>query len=373
MSEPKSSQLNVLVLVTDAFGGLGGIAQYNRDLLAALSRRGGSRAIVLPRNGSADPSKLPPGVRQLAAKRSPLAYTIAAFRAAVTQGPYDVVYCGHLYMAPLGAIIARFLDIPMWLQLYGYEAWEPASGARRWAVERASLITAISRCTRRRFLSRTSVDPSRVRVLPTTVDSGFAPGPKPDYLLDRHHLRGKKVLLTVGRLAPDERGKGHDTVIRALPAIISACPDLVYLVAGQGDDRIRLEALARELGVEDQVLFVGMANPEELADYYRLADVFVMPSKQEGFGIVFLEAAASGLKVIGGNRDGSIDALADGAVGVAIDPENSAELVRAVAGALAGHGPDPAQVRRFNFESFASLVCDLVSIHLPGPRNRISV
>jgi phosphatidyl-myo-inositol dimannoside synthase len=369
---PKSNQLNVLALVTDAFGGLGGIAQYNRDLLAALARRGDIRVIVLPRYGGADPSELPPGVRQLAAKRSPLAYAIAACRAAVTQGPYDVVYCGHLHMAPLGAIIARFLRIPMWLQLYGWEAWEPASRTRRWAAERASLITAISRYTRRRFLNWTSVDPSRVRVLPTTVDEGFAPGPKPDYLLDRHRLRGKKVLLTVGRLAPDERGKGHDTVIRAIPAIIAAHPDLVYLVAGQGDDRIRLEALARELRIDDKVLFVGMANPQELADYYRLADVFVMPSTQEGFGIVFLEAAASGLKVIGGNRDGSADALADGAIGVAIDPKNSAELVSAVAGALDGRGPDPAQVRRFNFESFASLVCDLVSIHFPGPQNRIS-
>jgi phosphatidyl-myo-inositol dimannoside synthase len=373
VSEPKSNQLNVLVLVTDAFGGLGGIAQYNRDLLAALACRGDICAIVLPRYGGADPAKLPPGVRQLAAKRSPLAYAIAAFRAAVTQGPYDVVYCGHLHMAPLGAIIARFLRIPMWLQLYGCEAWEPASRTRRWAVERASLITAISRYTRRRFLSWTRVHPFRVRVLPTTVDGGFAPGPKPDYLLDRHHLRGKKVLLTVGRLAPDERGKGHDTVIRALPAITATHPDLVYLVAGQGDDRIRLEALARELRVEDKVLFVGMANPRELADYYRLADVFVMPSTQEGFGIVFLEAAASGLKVIGGNRDGSADALADGAIGVAIDPANPDELGDAIACALAGCGPDPAEVRRFGFANFAGQVCDLTNSHLLRCSPRIAV
>jgi phosphatidylinositol alpha-1,6-mannosyltransferase len=211
------------------------------------------------------------------------------------------------------------------------------------------------------------VDPSRVRILPNAVDASFSPGPKPDYLLDRHHLRGKKVLLTVGRLAPDERCKGHDTVIKTLPAIIRTCPNLIYLVAGKGDDRARLEALAQRLGVEGNVLFVGMVEPDELADYYRLADAFVMPSTQEGFGIVFLEAAASGLKLIGGNSDGSTDALADGVIGVTIDPENSDALVSAVTQAMAGCGPDPAQVQRFCLENFTRQVCDLTNSHLLRP------
>jgi phosphatidyl-myo-inositol dimannoside synthase len=365
--------MNVLALVTDAFGGFGGIAQYNRDLFAALAQcPGGSRVVVLPRYGSADQSALPPGVRQLEAKSGKLAYTLAAFRAAMTQGPYDVVFCGHLYMSPLGAIVARCLGVPLWLQLHGVEAWQSITRTQRWAAEHVSLITAVSRHTRRRFLRCNGGDPSRVRVLPNVVDDSFAPGPKPDRLLERHHLRGKKVLLTVGRLAPDERRKGHDTVIRALPAIVAACPDLVYVVAGKGEDQARLAALARQLGVEDKVLFVGMVAPDELADYYRLADAFVMPSTQEGFGIVFLEAAASGLKLIGGNSDGSTDALADGAIGFTIDPANSNELVLAIGEAMAGRGPDPAQVRRFSFENFARQVGDLASSHLLRPAPRVA-
>jgi phosphatidyl-myo-inositol dimannoside synthase len=215
-----------------------------------------------------------------------------------------------------------------------------------------------------------SIDPRRVRVLPNTVDARFAPGPKPDYLLDRHRLRGKKVLLTVGRLAADERRKGYDKVINALPGIAGIHPDLVYLVAGEGDDRARLEGLARQLDVQDRVLFVGLVDTSELADYYRLADVFVMPSTQEGFGIVFLEAASSGLKLIGGNSDGSADALADGAVGFIIDAESPDELLRAITQALAGAGPDPAQVRRFAFDNFAGQVCDLIGAQL-APAKRI--
>jgi phosphatidyl-myo-inositol dimannoside synthase len=357
--------VNVLALVTDAFGGIGGIARYNRDLLTALARReGANRIVVVPRLGSAETIALPPGVRQIGARGSKLRYAYAAIHAAASQGPYDVVFCGHLYMATLGATVARLLGIPLWLQLHGYEAWTPIAPTRRWAVNRASLITAVSRFTRRRFLHFNSIDPSRVRVLPNTVDARFAPGPKPDHLLERHHLRDKKVLLTVARLAPDERCKGHDTVMQALPALIGTHPDLVYLVAGTGDDRARLAELAQRLGIADKVLFVGLVAPDELADYYRLADVFVMPSTQEGFGIVFLEAAASGLKLIGGNRDGSVDALADGAIGFAIDPASPGELVRAIGEALAGRGPDPAQARRFRFENFTRQVDALTSSHL---------
>ena len=107
--------------------------------------------------------------------------------------------------------------------------------------------------------------------------------------------------------------------------------------------------------------------PDELPQLYRLADLFVMPSAQEGFGIVFLEAAASGLRSIGGNADGSIDALADGAVGTAIDPNDSEALVRAIMNGLEGGGPAPSSVARFRFENFSGHVRDLVNGHLlPG-------
>ena len=257
--------------------------------------------------------------------------------------------------------------MPLWLQLHGYEAWDHMNRAVRWSAERASLITSVSRYTRRRFLSLTGVDPSCVRVLPNTVDGGFSPGAKSDVLLDRFCLRGKRVLLTVSRLDPNERRKGHDRVIAALPAVVAAVPNAVYLVAGHGADRTRLEALAQSLGVANNVVFAGRVAPDELPQLYRLADLFVMPSAQEGFGIVFLEAAASGLRSIGGNADGSIDALADGVIGSAIDPNDSEGLVHAIMNGLDGGGPDPSGVGRFRFDNFAGHVRDLVnSLLLPG-------
>jgi len=360
--------MNALALVTDAFGSSGGIAQYNRDLVAALAETpGANRIIVLPRLGDGNGSTLPPGVRQLKAQGNRLSYSLAALRAAVMLGPFDFVFCGHLHLAPLGALLASGLGVPLWLQLHGYEAWDDIKRAERWSAERARLITAVSRYTRRRFLSLAGADPSRVRVLPNTVDSGFCPGAKSDALLYRHGLRGKRVLLTVSRLDPNERRKGHDRVIKALPAIVTAVPNAVYLIAGHGADRVRLEALAQSLGVADHVVFAGKVTPDELPQLYRLADLFVMPSAQEGFGIVFLEATASGLRAIGGNADGSIDALADGAIGTAIDPNDTEALVRAITRGLEGGGPDPSGVGRFRFDNFAGHVRDLVTGHLlPG-------
>jgi phosphatidylinositol alpha-1,6-mannosyltransferase len=351
--------MNLLALVTDAFGGSGGIAQYNRDLLAALSKAS-DRVLVLTRQGHAGRSALPLGIWQ----REPQGkgrFAFAALCAAARRGPFDAVFCGHLNLAPLAAAIAACHRLPLWLQLHGSEAWGPLSWMHIRAAERAALVTAVSRYTRRRFLGICHIDPSRVRVVPDTVGGQFAPGPKPAHLLDRHDLHGRRVLLTVGRLAAAEREKGHDRVLAALPELD---PQIVYLVAGDGDDRPRLADLARRLGIADRVRFAGMVAAEELADYYRAADVFVMPSTQEGFGIVFLEAAASGLRVIGGDRDGGGDALADGALGQMTDPTDSASLAAAIRQALVAPAPDPAIVRRYRFENFARHVGDLTAAHL---------
>jgi phosphatidyl-myo-inositol dimannoside synthase len=357
--------MKVLALVTDAFGGSGGIAQYNRDLVKALAGcPGANRIVIVPRLGSAEGASLPPGVCQLKAHANRVGYSLAALRAAATRGPFDFVFCGHLYLLPLAALIALLLRTPLWLQLYGWEAWEKLGRSKRWAVERTDLITSISRYTRARFLSVAAIDPARIRVLPPTIEDRFSPGAKPAHLLDRYGLRGKRVLLTVGRMDPAERCKGQDKVIEALPEILRTLPNVVYLIAGSGADRTRLETLARTVGVEKHVVFAGGVPPDELPQLYRLADLFVMPSTQEGFGIVFLEAAASGVRPVGGNADGSADALADGTVGTAIDPANAETLAAAIRQGLADGGVDPSVVGRFRFPNFSRCIRELIECHL---------
>jgi glycosyltransferase involved in cell wall biosynthesis len=129
--------------------------------------------------------------------------------------------------------------------------------------------------------------------------------------------------MTVARLWPGDIYKGVDVTIRALPIIAQAIPNVKYLAIGRGEDRPRLEQLARELGVSDRVVFAGFVPAEELSAHYRVADAYIMPS-QEGFGIVYMEAMATGKPVLSGDRDGSADPLQDGKLGWRVphrDPE----------------------------------------------------
>lgn len=149
--------------------------------------------------------------------------------------------------------------------------------------------------------------------------------------------REKKILLTLGRLV---KRKGHDMVIRSLPKILARYPNVIYVIAGDGPERIYLENLAKESGVEDEVIFVGEVKDKDKPYYYENCDIFVMPSRNikgdvEGFGIVYLEAALYGRPVIAGNSGGSPEAALDGQTGLIVDSENLEEIADAVIRLLA--------------------------------------
>jgi phosphatidyl-myo-inositol dimannoside synthase len=368
-----TSPLRVLVLVTDAFGGHGGIAQYNRDFISSLATCDGIRdVVVLPRIG--ETSNTPAKVQQLRPKRGRLAYSLSALHVALGK-QIDVVFCGHLLMAPLGAALAKLLGVPLWIQVHGIDAWHGLSPVHRWAIETADIVTSVSRYTRQQLLQWVRIDPACVKVLPNTVDPRFRPQPKLARLLERYGASGKKVLLTVSRLASSERYKGHDGVIRALPRVLAQHPETVYLVVGDGDDRSRLEAIAIQTGVSEHVHFAGLVGADDLPDHYRLADVFVMPSTGEGFGIAFLEAMASGVPVIGGNRDGSVDPLADGELGTAINPDDEDQLVAAICTALRSSSDTSNRAARFDALNFKRHLEALLASHFgdapPAPTLRV--
>jgi phosphatidylinositol alpha-1,6-mannosyltransferase len=346
--------LRILALLTDGFSGHGGIAQYNRDLLAALAATNSiGEIVVLPRCPDVYARELPRGISQYPAVFSRIRYAAAAARLAVTKGPFDLVFCGHLFMAPLGAAIAKILRIPMWLQLHGVDAWDTPGALVRWGAAQSALVTAVSRYTRQRFLEWAKLPPSRVRILPNTFEARFSAGPRPQHLLDQHGIQGKKVLLTVARLWASDQFKGQDRVIRVLPRLLAEGNDVAYVIVGDGDDLPRLQAEVDKAGVAGRVIFTGRVSEADLPDYYRAADVFVMPSTGEGFGIAFLEAASAGLAVIGGNCDGSMDALADGAIGMPADPHDPQALAAAILECLNGKRPRATGLDRFSRQNFA--------------------
>jgi phosphatidyl-myo-inositol dimannoside synthase len=362
-----------LALVGDAFGGRGGIAQYNRDFLSALAGSGLISSVsILPRRAP-DPFALPLGISQAAPRLGRTAYIQAALRGALNR-PVDMVFCGHLYMAPLALLIAGWHRAKLIVQMHGIEAWPRPSLLQQRAVEAADRVLCVSRYTRARVIEWAAIPPEQVLVLPNTVGGAFTPGDGSAHR-EAWGLQNKRVLLTVGRMDAWEGYKGHDRVIAALPQLLAAGHDVVYLVAGEGNDLTRLQNLAAERGVAERVRFVGLLNQDVLIEAYRMADLFVMPSTGEGFGIAFLEAMACGTPALGLAAGGAVDPLGDGEFGTIA---SEAEFAAALGQLLASHKPDPdalavAVRSRFGYAAFSQQVPNILARILQASAERGSL
>jgi phosphatidylinositol alpha-1,6-mannosyltransferase len=329
--------MRALVLTTDAFGGYGGIAQYNRDLLAAMcSFPAMTEVIALPRTGREPFAPLPPklsfDVSGLGGKGRFVAAWSRQLRA---RGPIHFVLCGHINLLSLAYLASVRFRAPLHLMTYGIEAWQCPSRTARALVSRVDVALSISRVTADRFREWAGLDRLPMWILPNAIDAPrFADGAGRADLVRRYGLAGRTVMMTLGRMAASERMKGFDEVIDVLPRLRQKNPRLVYLVVGDGDDRPRLEAKARAAGLAEHVIFTGNIPEAEKSAHYHAADVFVMPSRGEGFGFVFLEALACGVPVVASKLDGGREAVREGLLGTLVDPRDAADLERGILEAL---------------------------------------
>lgn len=296
-------------------------------------------------------------------------FAVECLRWAKAERP-KLIVATHLHFGPLARVAKRLTKIKYILIAHGFEAWQLNDRARIRALQEADLILSVSRFTRDSIVHRLGVDSARVEILPNTFSPArFSVSAKSPQLLKQYGLDSRhRVILTVCRLAGSERYKGYDRILHALPAIRKNVPSVRYLLVGSGPDRPRIESLAQDLGVRDAVIFAGFVPDEQLRDYYNLCDLFAMPSKAEGFGIVFLEALACGRPVLAGNKDGSCDALADGELGLLVDPDNLEEIAVEIVKVLQGKHPHPYIYRReylqqrvtelFGFQKFKQTVAE---------------
>ncbi len=341
--------------MTDGYGVGGGIAEYNRFFLKAFSQIPAvTKVTVLPRRSKMISGEPNSKITILKSHLNRWIYSLAAVAVLLTCGPFDVVWCGHIYMLPLARILAFAGRSSLWLQIHGIEAWQAPSKRVRSAMTAVDKVFSVSRYSRRAFLSWTSIAPENVQVLPNTYDhERFFPGRKNGALLKQFNAEGKKILMTVGRLAASEMYKGHEAVIRLLPELLKKDPDWIYWIIGDGDDRGRLEALVKEVKLQQHVRFLGFVKEDELAEFYRTADLFIMLSKREGFGIVFLEAMACGLPVIAARCGGSEDPLLDGRCGRLVEIAQPQEMLAAVHQTDLRKGDEPRAPLIFSYDHFA--------------------
>lgn len=289
----------------------------------------------------------------------------------------DHIVSTHVNFGPAAHLAKRLFGIPFSLVAHGIDVHPKLPPRTIDSIRAADRVFAVSDWTKERVLALGGIDAKRVRILPNTMDeSRFCVGPRPEPLAERYGIKpNEKIVLSVARLDASERYKGYDRLVRCLPRLEKECGPIHFVLVGEGEDKARADALAKILGVERHLTLTGFVADEELADHYRLADIFAMPSTGEGFGIVFLEAMSCGTPVIGGNRDGSVDALADGKLGILIDPENVDEIIGAIK-RMVRHDAPPwwfnrnaihnEVVDRFGRAAFRRKLLDLFPVSLPA-------
>ena len=223
---------------------------------------------------------------------------------------------GLIGMSPLGWLCRPFLGRGFIVVAHGTEAWNVPKRSRRMAMRRAERVWAVSRKTGDALGSSVGYPASRVRILPNTLDPTFRLEP-PETGAVRSETSNPE-LLSVARLWADEGQKGVDHTIEAVARLRARHPGLRYRIVGKGSDRARLERLVSRLDLTGVVSFEHDLSDEELADRYRRCTAFVLPSGQEGFGIVFLEAMRFSKPCIGGAAGGTPEVVADGETGLLV-------------------------------------------------------
>ncbi len=262
---------------------------------------------------------------------SKLQFATAALRAAGCNPA--LVLALHPHLAPIAwAMQARCCKFRSIVFTHGVEVWKPLGLLRGAALRHADLVIGPSADTVRHLISEQRIPPGNVQRLPWGLDPEFeslvaahAPhSPPPGFPLNG------RIILTVGRWNSSERYKGADTLLSALQSVLKTGPETSLVLVGDGDDRPRLEHLARNLGVSDRAFFLQGLTAEQLFSCYAHCDVFALPSRGEGFGLVFLEAMALAKPVIGAMHGGIPDIVEDGVTGLLIPFGNIERLAQAL-------------------------------------------
>lgn len=327
-----------VLLICFNFSSVGGLEIYTRETAFALRESGLEVDVVCPRlqRGQQDEN----GVRifglmpkNRVARRAMRPFTGLALRAwyVLRNRRYDRIILGHVGLAEVARGLLRQAACPYWVLTFGIEVWEPWSGPVVEAMAKAERIVTISSFSESQMEGRLPDGRRRMALVAPHVDlkrfvDATAEAGEPSEKAELH-------LLTVARLSSAERYKGHDLVLEALAHLKqkNSLPPVRYQVAGAGDDSSRLEALAAELGVRQHVDFLGRVSDAELVELYQGCDIYVMPSfvrkrgdgswAGEGFGIVYIEAAACSKPSIGCDEGGQTDIIEDGKTGLLVKPE----------------------------------------------------
>lgn len=305
----------ILFVYQYAFSKTGGIQTYNVNFIRALEKIKNNNNVYIELLSIYDNEK---DIDTCLVKKSLQKKTYKAFFEILRRPNFfDVFILGHVNLAPLGLII-KFLSpkTKIIFCTHGIEIWTKLSFSKEWIMNR-SLILTVSLFSKE-ILKEFNSKLKDIAVIPNCVNIETKFGATNPY------SSGKFNLLTVTRLDNTEKLKGVDSVIEAISHLVTKIPELSYTIIGKGDDIERLKILSEELKVSQYINFLGFVK--DLDAYYQYCDTFILASKKEGFGIVYLEAMKYKKPIIASNYGGPLDVIVDGKTGFLCEYGDSSQL-----------------------------------------------
>lgn len=328
----------VLLLTLDTFYSTGGIQQVSRNLAYALNVLSNTAPIfnfhmLSLADANAD-NRYVNKIRFTGFKNHRIHFITGAIVHALSSA---IVIISHINLIPAAFIIKTINRKTRIIMLaHGKEVWDKPSHFRRRFIEKHIEIWAVSNFTKQALVNEYHIKEENITVLNNCLGPFFKIPThlkKPIRLLRKYGIsKDEQILLSICRLTRHELQKGYDTIIKLMPQLLVEFPNLQYLICGpaEPEEKSRLKKLIHTLNLGKSVKLLGFIEENELTEHYLLADLFVLPSVKEGFGLVFTEAASCGCDIISGNKDGSIDAMLNGRLGSMIDPENKTAIYQTV-------------------------------------------
>jgi len=362
--------------------GQGGIARVSRCIWHVLQKASNNRCKLI---------KLVPEVRQYATAADKARFIWTMLGESLNHN-IDWIMFEHLGLARVQSLIPKPFSRPYAVFIHSVEAWNPLGPGRKRILQQAEVRIANSNYTAQRVAAANPgigpIEVCHLALLPSQAGATGWPLTNSslagDYaspasnqvdtdLLDR--IRPNSVLI-VGRMLSSERHKGHDYLIDSWPSVKSLVPDAQLVIVGDGDGVQHLKAKALGASLGDSILFTGWVNDHTLQCIYQRAAIFAMPSRGEGFGLVYLEAMQHRLPCIGSPRDAAAEIIEQGVTGFLVDQEDVAGLARNIVTLL----QNPSQRQEmgeagyerlqtvFSFEKFEQRLIAILAAHFGSGR-----
>lgn len=349
--------MKILLVTTESIGGRGGIAQYNMDLIYSLisSRAVSSITLIQKIQRESIKEKLSDKIDYITnALKSNFHFVFSVVKYSLFK-KYNIIICGHINYLWLLCFLNIFKLKKITLFVYGIEVWQPVNILSRMFLSKIGTIVSISNFTASKMNAWANLDLDKIKISPNAIHlENYKLKTKSKRLFEKYAIQqDKKILFTLCRLDATERYKGIDVIIDLMPQLLKV-KDVHYLVGGSGSDKDRLQMKVKDIGLDKNVTFIGYVDENEKNEHYSMADLFVMPSKGEGFGFVYLESLANGVPVIASNKDGGQEALLYGKLGTLVDPDKSDEVLNAILSCLEADSGKavPPDIEYFSYLNF---------------------